>query len=151
MKRIDFKRITTVVTVTILMLVTLASFASCGNKSWQDEFDTSLPTFDAKDGWIQTMNDDFSKFSSIEEVYEKTDWGPVVHKKRKTEYWCDEMVTFDKEEGAVVIRSIKTDDHNCDICEEKNGIFTGGIETVKVNGDKREESFSQRSVTSRQR
>lgn len=143
MKHKCFNRVLRVLIIVILTLGALTALVSCNGRSWQEKFDTSLPTLDEKDGWVQTMNDDFSKFSSIEEVYEKTNWGPVVHKKRKTEYWCEEMVTFDKEEGAVVIKSIKTDDHICDICETKSGIFTSGIETVKVNGDKREESFAQ--------
>lgn len=101
------------------------SLAACSGS----RFDKSLPSFSAEDGWQLTLDTDFSDYSSIEEVYRTTPWSPSPHGLRKTEYWCDQAVTLDTENGAVVISSTVEDDHECEVCGVTSGTFTGGIET----------------------
>lgn len=111
--------------VILFSLSPLLAFSGCagGNR-----YDTAKPSLEEKDGWKLAYSDDFSKFSSMEDVYANTAWHPVAHTPRHAGYWCDETVDFDAKEGAVVVRSFETDNHVCDVCPQA-GIFTGGIET----------------------
>ena len=124
-------------------LILPLSLCACSEKSWQKKFDTTLPSLKSEDGWSQTMNDDFSKFSNIEDVYANTSWKPSPHGLRNMEYWCDQMITYDSAEGAVVIKSLRTDSHSCEVCKKSEGIFTGGIETADYDGDTRKPTFAQ--------
>ncbi len=138
---VKLKRIICIITAAICAALPF-SLAACGGDR-KNKFDLSMPTFSQEDGWVQTMDDDFSRFSTIREVYDNTAWKPSPHGLRKTEYWCDKMITLDAGEGAVVIKSIKTENHDCDVCNAKNGIFTGGIETSDYDGNRRKETFAQ--------
>lgn len=114
-------------TAAILVVIVLSAFflfACSGSR-----YDKSLPSLSAEDGWQLTLDTDFSRFSSIEEVYATTPWSPSPHGLRKTEYWCDQSVSLDVENGAVIISSTIEEDHDCDVCGVTAGIFTGGIET----------------------
>lgn len=91
-----------------------------------------LPSLKEEDGWTRTLYTDFSQYSDIDEVYEKTPWSPSPHGLRKTEYWCDQTISLDSESGDLVISSYKSDNHECEICGVESGVFTGGIETRKT-------------------
>ena len=130
--------------MTVIMAVsTLLALSACDRREWEEKYDTSLPSLLEKDGWRITLSDEFNKFSSIEDVYEKTCWRPSPHGKRKEEYWCDQMIDFDKEIGAVVIRTERKNNHVCDVCDVNEGIFTGGIETASKEGHSNRRIFEQ--------
>lgn len=109
----------------IITLVLMTTFAGCSDK----RFDKTLPSLDPQDGWELTLDTDFSQYSDIDEVYEKTPWSPSPHGLRNTEYWCDQMVSLDTNDGVLVISSSIESDHDCDVCGVSSGVFTGGIET----------------------
>lgn len=118
---------------TVLALGTCILVAYSKNK----DFDKSLPSLNKEDGWEQTLNTDFSKYSSIDEVYKNSPWGTEgSHGKRKTEYWCDQALQIDKNKGALVIKSTEEDNHNCSVCNQNKGIFTGCLETRETENNK---------------
>lgn len=119
----------------ILSACTLTAYAK------EKEFDKSMPSLSKEDGWEQTLNTDFSKFNSMDELYKNTPWGSDgSHGKRKTEYWCDQALQIDPNEGALIIKSTKEENHNCPVCNQKEGIFTGCLETRKTDST---EGFQQ--------
>lgn len=131
------------VLITVMAILLPFAMSACDKQGWDEKYDISLPSLLEEDGWAQTMNDEFARFSGIEEVYEKTAWRPSPHGQRKTEYWCDKMIDFDAAEGAVLIKSEMRENHNCDVCGASEGIFTGGIETATYDGGSRVETFAQ--------
>ena len=102
----------------------LAVFAGC----WQDKYRTAKPTLSSEDGWRLTYSDDFSDFSSLEEVWENTSWTPVQHGARREGYWCDETLKLDTTEGALVVASFRDGNTECETCPEE-GAFSGGVWT----------------------
>lgn len=88
--------------ISLCIAVILAAFAGCN-----DDFNTEKPSLSESDGWRMTYSDDFSDFSSLEEVWEKTSWSPVQHGERREGYWCDETLKLDTEEGALVVSSFR--------------------------------------------
>lgn len=113
----------------VLVVITSITLLSGCSDNWQERFDTDKPSLTAQDGWTQTMADDFTKFNSIDEVYQQTAWRPSPHRLRRYEYWCDEMIELDSDTGALVIHSEQRNDHKCETCGVSEGIFTSGIET----------------------
>lgn len=132
---------------TALTLAFPIALGGCASGDWSKKYDTAMPSLKAEDGWVQTLDDDFARYRSIEEVYDDTAWHPSPHGLRKDEYWCDQMVEFDADAGAVVIRSRRETDHRCEICVDKagnpvsEGIFTGGIETSLKDGKIFEQAY----------
>lgn len=128
----------------IAMLCTaslLFSFCLLFTGSKEMPFDENLPSLREEDGWVQTLNTDFSQYSSMEEIYKNTPWSSDgSHGKRKTEYWCDQALHTDAKEGALVIASTREENHDCPICNQKSGIFTGCLETRKTDSS---EGFAQ--------
>lgn len=120
-----FVRTLSVVMSIFMILMASTAFVSCST----DKFDDSLPSLSSQEGWEMTLNTDFSQYSDIQEVYKNTPWSPSPHGLRNTEYWCDQAISLDTQNGALVISSSKEDDHVCDVCGVSSGIFTGGIET----------------------
>ncbi|MGN0789725.1 MAG: family 16 glycosylhydrolase [Christensenellales bacterium] len=122
----------------ILIIVSLTTpiLSACNNQN----FDNSLPSLDEQDGWHRTLYTDFAEYSSLQEVYAKTPWSPSPHGLRKTEYWCDQSLSLDRENGALVISSTLEDNHVCDVCGVTSGVFTGGIETRATDDN---EGFEQ--------
>ena len=112
------------VLIVFCLVLPLAAFAGCGQK----EFDTQKPSLSQDDGWELTYSDDFSEFSSLEEVWEKTAWHPVNHGPRREGYWCDETLKLDTEEGALVVASFRDGNTECGECPE-DGAFSGGVWT----------------------
>ncbi len=102
----------------------LAVFAGC----WQDKYRTAKPTLSSEDGWRLTYSDEFSDFSSLEEVWENTSWTPVQHGARREGYWCDETLKLDTAEGALVVASFRDGNTECETCPEE-GAFSGGVWT----------------------
>lgn len=125
MRNKPVKKLFVVLSPVIMIVLSSVLFIGCsGNRS-----DDSLPSLTSEEGWYMTLNTDFSQYSDIEEVYEKTPWSPSPHGLRKTEYWCDQAISLDVGSGALVISSAIEDNHNCEVCGVSSGIFTGGIET----------------------
>lgn len=124
------------------MILVIGCFSLLGcskNVDWKEAFDTSLP--DLNDGkWTQTMNTDFTKITTMEELYEAK-WAPSPHGKRNYEYWCDQMIDFT--ENGLVVRSRQETDHSCDVCGVSEGVFTSGIETRGMVDGKRQSIFDQ--------
>lgn len=116
------KKLVAIVVTVFCLTVPLVAFAGC----WQDKYDTKKPTLSEADGWELTYSDDFSEFSSIEEVWENTVWRPVNHGPRREGYWCDETVKLDTEEGALVVASFRDGNTECGECPE-DGAFSGGV------------------------
>lgn len=125
MRNNTFVKIATTVILLVIIMISSTVFASCSAK----KFDDSLPSLDTQQGWKMTLNTDFSQYSSIEEVYEKTPWSPSPHGLRGTEYWCDQSLSLDTEKGVFVISSAREENHDCEVCGVSSGVFTGGIET----------------------
>lgn len=148
MKKKKALRIAATCSLVLILASAGTVFAGC-SKDWREEFDVSKPTLTQADGWKQTMDDDFSAYASTQELYEKTDWSPSPHGLRNYEYWCDQMVGIDSQEGAVVIYSRCDTDHVCDVCVDadgvpvRNGVFTGGIETRVMRDGKSVSIFEQ--------
>ena len=117
--------------ISLCIAVILAAFAGCN-----DDFNTEKPSLSESDGWRMTYSDDFSDFSSLEEVWEKTSWSPVQHGERREGYWCDETLKLDTEEGALVVSSFRDGNTECDECPE-DGAFSGGV----WSRDKFEQAF----------
>lgn len=115
----------------------------CAPEKWKTEFDTSLPTLLSSDGWVQTMNDEFASFDSVEDLFENSYWRPSNHGQRFYEYWCPQMLEIDKTEGALVVHSERKTDHVCDVCGVSEGVFTGGIDTCIVDENGYNPTFSQ--------
>ncbi len=115
------------------------ALGACAFPAYANEknFDKSLPSLNKEDGWEQTLNTDFSEYSSIDEVYQNSPWGAEgSHGKRKTEYWCDQALKIDTDEGSLVIKSTEEDNHNCPVCNQNKGIFTGCLETRPTENNK---------------
>lgn len=119
-----FRKFCVILSLVVLTFVS-AAFSACSDS----KYDKTLPSLEEKDGWHRTLYTDFSQFSDIEEVYEKTPWSPSPHGLRNTEYWCDQALSLDTENGVLVVSSAIEDDHVCDVCGVSSGVFTGGIET----------------------
>ena len=95
--------------VAFTLVLALAVFAAAALTACrQDKYETAKPSLAASDGWRLTYSDDFSDFSSLEEVWKKTSWTPVNHGERREGYWCDETLKLDTEEGALVVSSFRT-------------------------------------------
>lgn len=120
----------------ILSIAIVFSMAVIGMSAKKAEFDTSLPTLSQEDGWECTLDTDFSKYDSMEDIYENTPWSVASHGKRATEYWCDQNLKLDKNEGALVITSTQETNHNCPVCDTKEGTFTSCLETQKTDESK---------------
>lgn len=123
--------------ISFCIAVILAAFAGCN-----DDFNTEKPSLSESDGWRMTYSDDFSEFSSLEEVWEKTSWSPVQHGERREGYWCDETLKLDTEEGALVVSSFRDGNTECDECPE-DGAFSGGV----WSRDKFEQAFGYFEAT----
>lgn len=109
------------------------------NKAW----DYSLPTVDEngnyKDGWYETLVDEFDGDSLNENIWVCSPHAIRWESQKKgndlyNNYWCDDMVTV--KDGNVEIRSVETTNHVCSkgICPS-TGRFTSGIETRRIIGD----------------
>lgn len=102
-------------------------------------FDTALP--DLNNGnWYETMHTDFTKIKDMQQL-RAAGWAPSTHGLRKYEYWCDRMIEFT--DDGLVIHSRRENNHECDICGVKEGVFTGGIETREKTGGKSIKLFEQ--------
>lgn len=126
--------------VTVMIMCMLA-FAGCVEsvsiatrdlgEEWRVDYNLTMPTLDgagdneasANDtGWYSTLIDNFDGDSLNSDK-----WVMSPHKKRNTEYWCDNMVTV--KDGNAVIGAEKLTDNVCDTCPAE-GNFTSGIETL---------------------
>lgn len=121
------KKISAIIAIMFCLALPLFAFAGC----WQDKYETAKPSLAEADGWKLTYSDDFSDFSTLEEVWEKTSWYPVQHGTRREGYWCDETLKLDTEEGALVVSSFRDGNTECDQCPEE-GAFSGGVWTKDV-------------------
>lgn len=121
-------------------------FASCSTKTndkWKAKFDIAMPLVDGAgvdeasanaDGWYVTLSEDFDGDTL------PSPFTPSPHGLRKTEYWCDQMVSM--QDGNVVVNATKETNHQCDICP-KEGDFTSGIETRQMIDGKSVPLFEQ--------
>lgn len=90
--------------------------------------DTVLPNLN--DGsWYETMHTDFTQIQDMAQLRE-TGWVPSPHGLRNYEYWCDQMIDFTDE--GLIIHSEQQNDHRCDVCGVREGVFTSGIETREM-------------------
>ena len=120
-----------------------------------ESIDKSLPR-DGRDGWYTVFVDDFDRETLNDSTaigqlrnadgtpgetittdiwtYSPHDvrWETQTGSADQTSYWCPEMVTL--RDGKVEIKAYETQNHTCDSCP-KNGRFSGGIETRKINED----------------
>ncbi|MGN0797450.1 MAG: family 16 glycosylhydrolase [Christensenellales bacterium] len=122
--------------ILIIVSITTPILSACTNQN----FDNSLPSLQEQDGWHRTLYTDFAEYSTLEELYNETPWSPSPHGLRKTEYWCDQAISLDNENGVLVISSSIEENHACDVCGVSSGIFTGGIETRATENN---EGFEQ--------
>lgn len=137
------KRIVAIVFVLIFSVLSLSGCSPYSSSHWRDHtnkwnqnFEIATPNLlgagsipiDANaDGWYCTMQENFDG-DTLGPL-----WTPSPHGLRKTEYWCDQMVSL--EDGCAIIKAEYYEDHSCDVCPNK-GYFTSGIETRKmINGE----------------
>lgn len=111
---------------------------------WKDKYDISAPNLenagnDAEnansDGWYVTLYEDFDS-DTLPETF-----APSPHGLRKTEYWCDNMVSV--KDGNAVIKASHETNHQCSVCKTGEGDFTSGIETRKTVDGKSIPLFEQ--------
>jgi hypothetical protein len=135
------KRTAKIIALIFTLALSAAVFTACGKKDL-DISKYSYPNLSAENGWTETMNTDFSAMTSMADL-NAANWFPSKHGLRSYEYWCPDMIEFRTGE-ALVINSVKSDDHVCSegICPE-HGVFTGGIETRRENGDDWDIMFEQ--------
>lgn len=140
-----------VIIIAVVLLTTLSlSLVGCEyytdkSDKWKSKFDISAPNLDNvgesegsanESGWFTTMNEEFNS-DELNEL-----WGGSPHGLRRTEYWCDDMISLS--DGNAIIAATKETDHKCSssICP-KDGYFTSGIETRKKINDTYESTFEQ--------
>lgn len=142
MKKLVIK-IVALISAVAMLVTALASCSRKPNDKWKTEFDVAIPVVDNAgsdeasanaDGWYLTMSEDFEGDTL------PSQFAPSPHGLRKTEYWCDNMVSI--KDGNVVVKATKETDHVCDICP-KEGNFTSGIETRKMVDGKSVSLFEQ--------
>ncbi|MGN0486848.1 MAG: family 16 glycosylhydrolase [Acutalibacteraceae bacterium] len=111
---------------------------------WRSKFDISLPELsDAgtgeenanSAGWYITLSEDFDG-ASMPDYFTCS-----PHGLRKTEYWCDNMVSFSG--GNAVISAAHLTGVDCRVCGVTEGDFTGGIETRRMVDGKSQLLFAQ--------
>ncbi len=126
-------------------------FSACGKEytrdkgdQWKENYDISSPNLedagkDAEhsnsDGWYLTLEENFDG-DTLPETF-----APSPHKLRKTEYWCDEMISV--RDGNAVIKAAHETNHQCPVCNVSEGDFTSGIETMKTVDGKSTPLFEQ--------
>lgn len=130
------KKITLILMVLALISVIPFSLIGCeyhtdSSDKWKEKYDISLPDFDGagmsldsanEEGWYSTLTEEFEG----EELNEL--WKPSPHGVRRSEFWCDEMVSV--KNGNAEVAAKKSESHMCSqaICPVV-GNFTSGIET----------------------
>lgn len=111
---------------------------------WKTKFDISNPALEGagmgqsaanEAGWYVTLEENFDG-DTIPELF-----APSPHGLRKKEYWCDQMISF--ENGNAVIKAVYDDNHQCDVCKEKEGYFTSGLDTCATVDGERVPLFEQ--------
>lgn len=133
------KKIVLSIILVVSAMLNIVLFAGCKNEPDNlDKYDISLPEL-GKDGWYETLYDDFEGDILNEEIWTTSPHGlrwesNDPKKPEQACYWCSDMVSV--ENGNVVIRAEASDNHVCSegICPS-SGRFTSGIETRKVVGD----------------
>lgn len=101
----------------------LDKFEDTARPDVESAYATREEALAAGGGWYQTMNVDFEDNQMPEY------WHCSPHGQRRTEYWCDNLVSF--EDGKCLIKAYHSDSNPCGICPA-SGNFTGGIETSKT-------------------
>lgn len=128
--------------ITLIIIFAIAgifAFTACKKEPNNlDKFDITLPEL-GKDGWYETLYDDFDGDSLNEEIWTTSPHGlrwasNNENKPQQACYWCSDMVKVVN--GNVEIKAEASDNHKCSqgICPS-SGRFTGGIETRKVVGE----------------
>lgn len=131
------KKTCAAVVISMLVIVATTGLFAC-SEDWQSKYQTELPTLQEQDGWEQTLFTDFSQYEDIETLLQQSPWTSVNHGKRATEYWCDKQLEI-TDDGLVVHSAYETD-HDCEVCQTAEGVFTGGIDTRVTDGN---EGFQQ--------
>lgn len=119
--------------------IALSAVAPYAVAAQESKDDTALP--DLNDGiWYETMHTDFTQIQDMAQLRE-AGWVPSPHGLRNYEYWCDQMIDFTDE--GLIIHSEQQNDHQCDVCGVREGVFTSGIETREMVDGKSNMIFSQ--------
>lgn len=135
-----FKRI---FAAALSLVLVCTAFVGAQKSDWRSSYDLSLPDLGSGE-WKETMNTDFTQIKNMDELKEAK-WAPSPHAKRRDEYWCDEMLEFT--ENGLIVHSERQTGHECEVCKEKDGIFTSGIETKGRDGMLFEQAYGYYEAT----
>lgn len=123
-----------------LLAVTLTScnpgYTRDKDDQWKTKFDITNPDLQGAgtdtasanaQGWYVTLDENFDGDTL------PAPFTPSPHGLRRTEYWCDQMVSV--QNGNVVIKAAREENHQCEVCGTASGNFTSGIDTsMRVDG-----------------